>query len=115
MQTAELPRTVTAGSARARSAGLERFLKNAASATRQVRIVEADAATTFGAIRDTNMLRARLLIALTRLRLLPDRALRRLRGLAPPPHPKEQTIRQLIESGYWIVLEDHPPHRLVLD
>ena len=114
MQTAELPRTVIAGPAPARNAGLERFLKNAASSTRQERIVEADAATTFDAIRDTDMSRATLVIALSRLRMLPDRALRRLRRLPPPPQPKDQTIRQLIESGYWIVVEDQPPHRLVL-
>jgi hypothetical protein len=40
MQTAELPRTVIAGPASARSAGLERFPESAASATRQERIAE---------------------------------------------------------------------------
>ena len=81
MQTAELPRTVIAGPAPARSAGLERFLENAASSTRQERIVEADAATTFDAIRHTDMSRAPLVIALEReIRARRDALCARQRG-----------------------------------
>ena len=64
MQTAELPRTVIAGPAgskrRARALPQERRQLH-----RQERIVEADAATTFDAIRDTDMSRATLVIALS--------------------------------------------------
>ena len=58
------------------------------------------------------MSRATLVIALSRLRMLPGRAC--ACASLPPPQPKDQTIRQLIESGYWIVVEDQLPHRLVL-
>ena len=93
---------------------LECFLAKPASTTRQEVEAEADAATTFASIRKTDVSRAPVVMMLSRLRMLPDRILRRLCGLPPPPELTEVTIPQLIESGYWVVLDDDPPRRLVL-
>jgi hypothetical protein len=84
------------------------------SATCQVQIVKAYAETTFAAIRTTDFTRSPLVIALTRLRALPDRALRRLRRRPPRARAARATVGDLIEAGYWVVLEDRPPRELAL-
>lgn len=96
------------------SAHLERYLPNPASSTRQEIAVEADSDATFTAIQTTDVSSQPLLMALSWLRMLPDRVLRRFRGLPPPPQLEEVTIPGLIRSGFWVVLEDAEPERLVL-
>jgi hypothetical protein len=84
------------------------------SATCQVQIVQADAATTFDAIRTTDFASSPLVIALSRLRELPDRVLRRIRRRPPRRRATRATVDGLIEAGYWVVLEDRPPRELAL-
>jgi hypothetical protein len=85
-----------------------------ATMTRQAIIVDADQTATFDAIRATGLADSRAVTALARVRMAPDQILRRLRGMAPAPTLKRATLVDLISSGYWIVLEDHPPRELVL-
>ena len=84
------------------------------SATCQLQIVEADAATTFDAIRTTNFAGSRVVIALSRLRELPSRVIRRLRRRPPHPRAVRATVGDLIDAGYWVVLEDRAPRELAL-
>jgi hypothetical protein len=84
------------------------------SATCQVQIVRADAATTFDAVRTTDFASSPLVIALSRLRELPDRVLRRMRRRPRRRRAARATVGDLIEAGYWVVLEDRPPRELAL-
>jgi hypothetical protein len=106
------------GSLAARAQPLSRALRKhfsqPESSTTQTVIVNARAATTFDAIRGTDFADSRVVMALSRLRGLPDRLIRRLRGLPAPPAMATATLDDLIAADYWLVLEDRPPVELAL-
>src|ERR1044072_3707892 len=100
-------------SVRDRRAPLARYLPDPATQTCQEIEVGADAATTFEAIVSTDLASSPPVRALTTIRAIPDRLLRRLRHLPPQP-PAQRTIAGLIDAGWWLVLENNAPHELVL-
>jgi hypothetical protein len=108
------PATAERGAQEGLSPTLRLDFSDPDSATCQVQIVEADAATTFNAIRTTDFARSPLVIALSRLRELPDRVLRRIRRKRPRARAARATVGDLIEADYWVVLEDRPPRELAL-
>ncbi len=96
------------------SEGLSNVIPDAMTTTRQAVIVEADVDQTFSAIRATDMSSSRVVGMLSAVRGLPVRIGSRLRGRPPEPAISHATISDLVGSGYWIVLSDHPPYELVL-
>ena len=96
------------------SEGLRNVIPDALTSTRQAVIVEADVDRTFSAIRTTDMSSSRAVGILSALRGLPVRIGNRVRGMPQEPTLSHATISDLVGSGYWIVLSDHPPYELVL-
>ena len=96
------------------SSGLGSNFPDPESVTCQVQVVKADASTTFDAIRTVNFADSPVVVALSRLRELPDRVIRRVRQKPPHPRASQATVDGLIEAGYWIVLDDRPPLELAL-
>jgi hypothetical protein len=96
------------------SEGLRNVIPNATTSTRQAVIVEADVDQTFTAIRTTHMSSSRAVGTLAAVRGLPVRIGNRLRRRQREPTISHATISDLVGSGYWIVLSDHPPYELVL-
>jgi hypothetical protein len=84
------------------------------TATHQSIVVNADAATTFATILVADLRRSWTVRILTSARALPDRILRRLRRLPPPPKPETPSVAGLIEAGYWVVLAEQPDRELAL-
>jgi len=84
---------------------LMELLPGAATATHQAVEVDAPAAVTSAAIRDADLARAPLLRALVRLRALPGKVSRRLRGQPPLP-PDSASIGEMIANGWWLVLAE---------
>ena len=92
---------------------IENYFPNFATETRQAAIVDAPAAVTFDAIRETDFSRSWLVLALARIRELPDRALRRLRG-ETQRRRAAVTIGALVDAGYWLVLDEQRGRELLL-
>jgi len=89
------------------------FFRHPATRTCQVVPVDADAETVSQAIKDADLASSPRVRALTVLRALPDRVVRRVRGLPPQPAPR-RTIEGLVEGGWWVRLCDQPPAALAL-
>jgi len=113
MSLAQAAGGVADGEAPDRGDALAEHLPHPATQTRQAIDVAADAKTTFDAIGSADLGSSPAVKALTLLRAFPDRVIRRLRRLPPQP-PAQRTIRGLIDAGWWLVLEDEPPHTLAL-
>lgn len=96
------------------SEGLFEAIPIAGTRTQQSVIVEADVDEAFDSIRSADMSTSRSVRLLVGIRSLPLEVKNRLLGRPREPIIRHATISDLIGSGYWIVLSDHPPHELVL-
>ena len=92
---------------------LAEFFPEPETQTFQAVVVEADAATTFRAVKETDLAASWPVRSLTLVRALPDRIVRRLRKLPDQPAP-QQTLEGLIEAGWWVRLRDESPSALAL-
>ena len=92
---------------------LAEFFPAPTTQTFQSIVVAADAETTFRAVKETDLAASPPVRALTLLRALPDRVVRRFRKLPPQPEP-QRTIEGLVDGGWWVRLRDEPPQALAL-
>jgi hypothetical protein len=92
---------------------LGEFFSEPATQTFQSVVVDADAETTFRAVKETDLAASFPVRALTLARALPDRIVRRLRKLPDQPAP-QRTLEGLIEAGWWVRLRDESPTTLAL-
>jgi hypothetical protein len=106
---------VPAQGASARTNPLAEFFLQPATRTYQAVTVDADAdaETVFQTIKDADLAASPPVRALTLLRAVPDRIVRRVRRLPPQPAAR-RTIEGLIEGGWWVQLVDRPPAALAL-
>ena len=78
--------------------------------------VEVDASpdTTYEAVLTTDLSDFPPVRFLAWIRGLPDRAVRKLRGLNPPPTAAEGTLAGLVDAGWWIELDRTTPKEISL-
>ena len=96
------------------SSSLTAAVPNTYAETWQSVEVDAPPETTYEAVLTTDLSDFPPVRFLAWIRGIPDRVIRKLRGLAPPPTADEGTLRGLVEAGWWIELPREAPKEISL-